>query len=96
MRSILPVLTVIAAILALWYLACVPMNIKETLTGLERAGAVVTPGTAIERRGANPWGLVAHNRFAISQTWLEERPRLPAPHQVVTELWDTTVGKTFC
>ncbi len=29
----------------------------------------------------------------IKQTWAQERPVLPAPHQVVAELWDGTVGK---
>ena len=29
----------------------------------------------------------------IADTWAQERPRLPAPHQVAAELWDTTVMK---
>ena len=29
----------------------------------------------------------------VTQTMAQERPVLPAPHQVVVELWDTTVGK---
>jgi NitT/TauT family transport system permease protein len=29
----------------------------------------------------------------IADAWLQERPRLPAPHQVAAELWDTTVMK---
>ncbi len=93
MKSILPVLTVIAAILGVWYLACVPMNIKETLTGLERGGTEITGGTASERRDASGVALAAQNSFAISQTWAQERPRLPAPHQVLSELWSTTVDK---
>ncbi|MEM9432999.1 MAG: ABC transporter permease [Pseudomonadota bacterium] len=93
MRSIFPVLTVIAVIVAVWYVACVPMNIKETLTGLERGGAEISGGTAAERRDANAWGLVARNTFALPETWRQDRPRLPAPHQVVGELWDTTIGK---
>ena len=33
------------------------------------------------------------NTFAIGETWVQERPRLPAPHQVAVELWKTTVEK---
>ncbi len=29
----------------------------------------------------------------IADTWAQERPRLPAPHQVFQELWDTVVMK---
>nr|WP_321449702.1 ABC transporter permease [uncultured Cohaesibacter sp.] len=29
----------------------------------------------------------------VKDTWAQERPVLPAPHQVMTELWKTTVGK---
>ena len=29
----------------------------------------------------------------IADTWSQERPRLPAPHQVAVELWDTVVGQ---
>ncbi|MDG1864297.1 MAG: ABC transporter permease subunit [Yoonia sp.] len=30
----------------------------------------------------------------IVDSWSQERPRLPAPHQVAAELWDTTVMKS--
>jgi NitT/TauT family transport system permease protein len=29
----------------------------------------------------------------VVDTWSQDKPKLPAPHQVVTELWDTTVEK---
>ncbi len=93
MRSILPVLTVVALILGLWYAACLPMNIKGVLTEAERAGAVVVPAGAKDRRDMSEIGLVIGNGFAIPATWSQERPRLPAPHQVAAELWDTTVMK---
>ena len=32
-------------------------------------------------------------RELVAKTMVQERPVLPAPHQVVTELWDTTVNK---
>jgi NitT/TauT family transport system permease protein len=93
MRSILPVLTVIAVLVGLWYAACVPMNIKGVLTEAARAGATVTPADGAERRATSELVLVARNSFAIPATWAQERPRLPAPHQVAVELWDTTVNK---
>lgn len=69
------------------------MNVKETLTGLERAGAVVTPDNPIARRDASSIGLVINNGFAIPATFAQERPRLPAPHQVAQDLWKTVVMK---
>ncbi|NIZ15062.1 ABC transporter permease [Phaeobacter sp. HF9A] len=93
MRSLVAVLTVVAGIVGIWYLACVPMNIKGVLDAAERAGEQVQPMTAKERRDASAFGLVAKNGFAISRVWSVERPRLPAPHQVAVELWKTTVLK---
>ncbi|WP_417718510.1 ABC transporter permease [Salipiger sp.] len=29
----------------------------------------------------------------VADTWAQEKPKLPAPHQVVAELWQTTVEK---
>ncbi|MEY8839514.1 ABC transporter permease, partial [Cribrihabitans sp. XS_ASV171] len=93
MRSVLAVLTVVAALVLLWYAAAVPMNIKGVLTEAERAGAQVDPPSARDRRDASAIGLVTKNGFAIPATWAQERPRLPAPHQVAIELWQTTVEK---
>jgi len=93
MKTFFAVLTVLAAIIALWYAACVPMNIKGVLDQAERAGAEVTPATPKARRDLGTLGLVANNSFAIRDTWVQERPRLPAPHQVAVELWQTTVEK---
>lgn len=93
MRSFLAVLTVLAAIVAFWYAACVPMNIKGVLDAAERGGAEVMPATSKVRRDMGTFGLVAKNSFAIAATWEQDRPRLPAPHQVITELWKTTVMK---
>jgi len=69
------------------------MNIKGVLTEAERAGAVVVPAEAKVRRDMSAFGLVMANQFVIPATWEQARPRLPAPHQVVTELWQTTVQK---
>ena len=93
MKQVVAVLTVIAAIVALWYGSCVPMNIKGVLTELERGGAEVQPPSAKERRDMSEIGLTLNNSFAIPATWAQDRPRLPAPHQVAVELWDTTILK---
>lgn len=93
MKSFLAVLTVTAAIIALWYAACVPMNIKGVLDAAGRAGVEVTPPAAKDRRDMSEIVLVANNSFAIDETWVQDRPRLPAPHQVAVELWETTVEK---
>lgn len=93
MKSLIAVLTVVAGIIGIWYLACVPMNIKGVLDAAERAEEQVVPATARERRDASALGLVMQNSFAIPRAWAQDRPRLPAPHQVAVELWDTTVMK---
>ncbi|WP_170428295.1 ABC transporter permease [Ruegeria arenilitoris] len=87
------VLTVLLVIGVFWYAACVPMNIKGVLTEQERAGAEVQPPSAKERRDMSEFGLALNNRFAIPATWEQERPRLPAPHQVAIEMWETTAQK---
>ena len=93
MKQIIAVLTVVAVIMLFWYAACVPMNIKGVLTELERGGAEVQPPTAPARRDTSEFGLVANNSFAIPATWQQKKPRLPSPHQVSIEIWETTVGK---
>ncbi len=75
MRNILPILTVLAAIVVLWYGAAVAMNSQWTRDQAARAG---TEPTFTE---------------LVADTWSQERPLLPAPHQVVVELWKTTVDK---
>ncbi len=91
MRNLVPVLTVIAAIFAIWYIACVPMNVREVLTQVEREGAVIVPPQAAERRDAGTWGLVFNNISHLGPSWSMERAKLPSPHQVATEIWDSTV-----
>lgn len=86
-----PLLVLVAALFALWYAAAVPMNIREALSAAERNGVVVEPATAIERRDANALGLVVTNPAQIPATWAQDRPRLPAPHQVAGELWQSVV-----
>lgn len=90
MRNALPVLTVLIAILAIWYVAVAPMNIRVALDQAQRGGAVLQPETALERQEVSVWSLMLRNPAQIAQTYAMERPRLPTPGQVATELWSTT------
>jgi len=92
-RSFFPIIVVIAGLLAIWYAAVVPMNIKMALTAAERSGIAVAPVGAKERRDRSAMLLVVQNKFAVKETFALERPRLPAPHQVAAELWNSTVNK---
>lgn len=93
MKQVTAILWVVAAIVAIWYIACIPMNIDGALNAAERAGEEVDPPTAKERLLEYDIVLVWDNSFAIPETWEQDRPRLPAPHDVVLELWDSTVNK---
>ncbi|KIC44165.1 ABC transporter permease [Ruegeria sp. ANG-S4] len=93
MKQVLAVLTVVAVIVLFWYGSCIPMNIKGALTELERDGAEVQPPKASARRDLGEFGLVLNNAFAIPATWDQKKPRLPSPHQVTIELWETTIQK---
>ncbi len=82
MKNILPILTVVAAIVVIWYVAAVPMNAKWAQDQSARADTTLTTSEL------------------IADTWSQERPRLPAPHQVLSELWGSTgamalEGKAF-
>ncbi len=75
MKSILPVLTVVAAIVVLWYAAAVGLNSPWVYDQAQRAGVEPASGSAL-----------------MIETWSQERPVLPAPHQVVSELVKSTFG----
>ena len=75
MRSLLPVLTVAGAIIALWYVMAVTLNSTWTRDQAERAGTELTMAEIVR------------------DTMRQDRPLLPAPHQVFTELWETTIEK---
>lgn len=94
MRDAGPVLAVVLALLALWYVAAVPMNAQESVTIAERAGEPVQGGPAAERATRGGLALAALNPGpALRFAYVQERPRLPAPHQVAAELWRSTVGE---
>ena len=71
--TVLPVLTMLAALLALWYLGAVALNAPMARDAAARAGTPLT-GTAL-----------------VAATLSQERPKLPAPGQIVAEVWKTTV-----
>ncbi len=75
MRSVLPVLAVIAAIIALWYAGALALNAKWAREQAARSGTELSL-TAL-----------------VVETMNQERALLPAPHQVLAELWDSTVNK---
>ena len=76
-RSVVPVLTVVAVILAIWYGFTVQMNSAWVLDRAERAGTELSFSEL------------------VAETMTQQRPRLPAPHQVVVELWESTVVEEF-
>jgi NitT/TauT family transport system permease protein len=92
-QTILPVLAVLLAILTIWYIAAIPMNMHETLTAAEREGLPVTGGSATERRDQSGIALALLNPSLATGGWAQERPRLPAPHQVAAEVYDTTINE---
>ena len=75
MKNLIAVLTVVSAIIVIWYGAAFLMNKQWTLDQAERAGTTVTTSEVFK------------------DTMAQERPQLPAPHQVITEIWKTTVEK---
>jgi len=74
-RSILPVMTVVALLIALWYGAAVGLNAPWAFDKAKRAGVELSVVDL------------------VADTWSQDKPKLPAPHQVISELWDTTVQK---
>ena len=75
MKSFLPILAVLLAIIALWYGAAVWLNAAWTHDQAARAGVSVS--------------------FAevVTDTMGQDRPVLPAPHQVAAGLWQGFAGQ---
>ena len=90
MRSVFPVLTVLAVILGLWWASVAPMNIRPALDIAERAGETVVPEGSVARRDVSVWRLMMDNRSSVSIGYDLDRPRLPTPSQVGQEFWKTT------
>ena len=75
MRNIVPVLTVVATIIALWYAGAVALNAPWAYDKAARAEVTLTFPEL------------------VADTWSQEKPKLPAPHQVVAELYASTVAE---
>jgi NitT/TauT family transport system permease protein len=71
---VLPVLAVVAVIVALWYLLAVALNYSRVTEQLDELGA--------------PYSV----SDVIKGTWAMERPVLPAPDQIASDLWNSTAG----
>jgi NitT/TauT family transport system permease protein len=65
----MPVAIICLVILAIWYLACIPMNWVITGPKIEAAGGGL--GNTLEL------------------SWNDQRPVIPAPHQIIVEMWNT-------
>ena len=93
MKSVLPVLTVVGAILIFWIVSVVPMNMHLTADLAQRQDIVVSPDTPVARQEFSGIGLALRNPHLFGMTYTLERPRLPSPHQVAVEMWDTIALK---
>ena len=93
MRSVLPVLTVVAAIILFWMAAAVPMNMHLVADQAQRDGLEVTPDVAADRQDYSGVGLALRNPHLIPLTHSFVRPRLPSPQQVAVEMYDTIIDK---
>ena len=74
---LLPVATVVLALVALWYVAAFFLNAPFERDTAARNGTTITLSELLPK------------------TMAQERPVLPAPHQVIAEIWDTTVNKAI-
>ncbi|ETX30147.1 ABC transporter permease [Roseivivax isoporae] len=94
-RALVPVLTVVAVLVAFWYLACIPMNAGAAVQQAARADIAVSPESAAERRQMGGLALALRNPgVAVAGAFGQERARLPAPHQVAAELWSGVAGQS--
>jgi NitT/TauT family transport system permease protein len=75
MNRILPIITVLIAIIVLWYAGAVYLNAQWERDQAERAGVEIS------------------TQELIANTMKQQRPVLPAPHQVAGEIWRTTFLK---
>ncbi|WP_246476129.1 ABC transporter permease [Roseibium litorale] len=71
-----PVIVVVLALLAIWYVSAVLLNTPFQHDIYARAKQTNVSIAQL-----------------VGDTLAQERPVLPAPHQVVAEMWDTTVNK---
>lgn len=70
----IPVATILAVIIALWYGLAAVLNAPFERDQATRAGTEITFSTL------------------VANTMHQDRPVLPAPHQVAEEIWKTVFG----
>ncbi|MEP2920532.1 MAG: ABC transporter permease subunit [Sulfitobacter sp.] len=92
MKSVLPIVTVVAVIFGIWMLAVIPMNMHLVADQAQRDGQVVQPETPAERQALSGTGLAIRNSALIPLTYGFARPRLPSPQQVAGEMGKTIFG----
>lgn len=95
MRSVLPVVTVVAVILGFWLLAVIPMNMHLVADQAQRDGIAVSPETPVARQELSGLGLSLRNAHLVPLTYGFKRPRLPSPQQVAGEMYSTIIDKTI-
>lgn len=95
MKSVLPVMTVIATILLFWIVSVVPMNMHLVADQAQRDELVVKPETPAARQEYSGVGLALRNKHLIPLTYTFVRPRLPSPHQVASEMIETVFKKNI-
>ena len=95
MKSVLPVMTVIATILLFWIVSVVPMNMHLVADQAQRDELVVKPETPAARQEYSGVGLALRNNHLIPLTYTFVRPRLPSPHQVASEMIETVFKKNI-
>jgi NitT/TauT family transport system permease protein len=88
-KSIVPVLTVVVAILGIWLLAVIPMNMHLVADQAQRDGLVVQPEEPAARQEFTGLGLALRNTDLVPLTYSFTRPRLPSPQQVAGEMYET-------
>jgi len=74
MKNAFPILTVVAVLLALWYIAVVPMNATWERDQAAMRGEEISFGQI------------------LTATMNQDRPVLPAPHQVLIGMYQQTLG----
>lgn len=72
MKNIGPILTIVVAIIVLWYAAAIALNAPWAHDKAKRAGVELT------------------TQQVVMDTMHQKKPKLPAPHQVTREIWNTT------
>lgn len=93
LRGLIPALTVVGFILAFWTFAVIPMNAHLTADQAQRDGTVMTPDAPRDRQAFTGLSLALKNPAIIPLTYTQVRPRLPSPHQVAIEMYDTIFTK---